>query len=280
MAADKAPPGVHGSSGQRLAAARAVVTGASSGIGEAIARALGDAGATVAVNYREGAENARKIAREIGARGGKAFEVQADISKPADCKRLFEEAVQRMGGVDILVANAGIQRDASFTDMTLEDWQSVIQVNLTGQFLCAQEAVRCFRRQGLDEKRSRALGKIVFISSVHQRIPWARHANYAAAKGGLNLLMQSMAQELAPEKIRVNAIAPGAIRTPINQAAWETEAAKRSLLGLIPYGRIGQPEDVAQAAVWLASDLSDYVVGTTLYIDGGMQLYPGFREGG
>jgi glucose 1-dehydrogenase len=265
---------------QLLANQRAIVTGASSGIGEAIALAFGQAGASVVVNYRAHPEEADRVAKDIAARGGKAFPVQADISEPNDCKRLFEEAQRQMGGVDILVANAGIQSDAAIADMTLEDWRAVIDVNLTGQFLCAQEAVRCFRRRGLDQKRSRALGKIVFISSVHQRIPWAGHANYAAAKGGLKLLMQSMAQELSAEKIRINAIAPGAIRTPINKPAWETEEAERALLDLIPYGRVGESQDVAQAAVWLASDLSDYVVGTTLFVDGGMALYPGFREEG
>lgn len=263
-----------------LANQRAIVTGASSGIGEAIARAFGDAGASVLVNYHSHPDEADRVVQDIVGSGGKAFPVQADVSKPEDCGRLFDEAQRQMGGVDILVANAGIQRDAPFAEMTLDDWRAVLDVNLTGQFLCAQEAVRRFRSQGMDANRSRALGRIVFISSVHQRIPWAGHANYAAAKGGLKLLMQSMAQELAGEKIRVNAIAPGAIRTAINRSAWETEAAERSLLELIPYGRIGDPEDVAQAALWLASDRSDYVVGTTLFIDGGMLLYPGFREGG
>lgn len=265
---------------QALAGQRALVTGASSGIGEAIARAFGDAGASVIVNYRSGREAAERVAKEIAERGGTAFPVQGDVSRPADCSRLFDAARQHMGGVDVFIGNAGIQRDAAFADMSLEDWREVIDVDLTGQFLCAQEAVRSFRRQGLDEKRSRALGKIVFINSVHQRIPWAGHANYAAAKGGLELLMQSMAQELAPEKIRVNAIAPGAIRTPINRSARDSEEERRRLLELIPYGRIGEPQDVAQAAVWLASDRSDYVVGATLFIDGGMALYPAFREGG
>ena len=258
---------------------RAIVTGASSGIGEAIALAFGQAGASVIVNYRSHREEADRVARDIAGCGGKAFPVQGDVSRPDDCRRLFEEAQRQLGGVDILVANAGIQRDAAFADLTLEDWRVVLDVNLTGQFLCAQEAVRCFRRQGLDPKRSRALGRIAFISSVHQQIPWAGHANYAASKGGLNLLMQSMAQELSGEKIRINAIAPGAIKTAINRTAWETGEAERALLDHIPYGRVGEPRDVGHAAVWLVSDLADYVVGTTLFVDGGMALYPAFRDG-
>lgn len=263
-----------------LADCRALVTGASSGIGEVIARAFAEAGAAVIVDYRSDRESAERIAREIGARGGKAVPVQGDVSQPQDCGRLFDAAQQELGGIDIVVANAGIQRDAAFTELSLDDWRQVIDVNLTGQFICAQEAVRRFRRQGLDPKRSPALGNIIFTSSVHQAIPWARHANYAAAKGGLKLLMETMAQELAPEKIRVNAIAPGAIKTDINREAWETKEAREKLLKLIPYGRIGEPEDVGKAAVWLASDASDYVVGTTLFVDGGMLLYPAFREGG
>ena len=265
---------------ERLQNQRAIVTGASSGIGEGIARAFARAGAGVVVNYRSGAESAERIAREITSAGGRAVAVQADVSKPHDCGRLFDAADEAFGGVDILVANAGIQRDARFTELSLEAWQQVIDVNLTGQFICAQEAVRRFRRQGMDRSRSSACGKIIFTSSVHQRIPWAGRANYAAAKGGLKLLMETMAQELAAEKIRVNAIAPGAIRTDINREAWETKQAERALLELIPYGRVGEPEDIGRAAVWLASDESDYVVGTTLFVDGGMLLYPAFREGG
>jgi glucose 1-dehydrogenase len=266
--------------GKPLAGQRAVVTGASSGIGRSIACAFAEAGASVVVNYRSSREDAEQIVSEIEKRGGKAIAVQADVSKPKDCEALFEAAERELEGIDVLVANAGLQRDAAFTEMSLDDWRKVIDVNLTGQFLCAQEAVRRFRRQGLDPARSPALGKILFTNSVHQAIPWAGHVNYAAAKGGMKLLMESMAQELAEEKIRVNAIAPGAIKTPINQDAWDSEEARKGLLKLIPYGRIGEPEDVAKAAVWLASDDSDYVVGTTLFIDGGMQLYPAFREGG
>ena len=260
--------------------ARAIVTGASSGIGEGIAKAFAAAGASVIVNYRSDEAAAKRIVAEIRKVGGTAEAVQADVSTPDGCENLFEAADKHFGGIDVLVSNAGIQRDAAFTELSLEDWRKVIDVNLTGQFLCAQEAVRHFRRQGLDPDRSPALGKIIFTSSVHQAIPWAGHANYATAKGGVKLLMESMAQELACEKIRVNAIAPGAIKTAINREAWEDEEARKELLKLIPYGRMGETEDVADAAVWLASDASDYVVGTTLVVDGGMMLYPSFREGG
>jgi glucose 1-dehydrogenase len=263
-----------------LARQRVLITGASSGIGAGMAAGFAEAGASVVVNHFGQAEAAEALVRQIEGRGGQAVAAEGDVSKPADVARLFDIAAERFGGVDILVANAGIQKDAAFTDMTLEDWRAALEVDLTGAFVCAQEAVRRFRRQGLDASRSKALGKVLFTSSVHQVIPWAGHANYAAAKGGVKMLMETMAQELAPEKIRVNAIAPGAIQTPINRAAWETPDARANLLKLIPYGRIGQPEDVAQAAVWLASDAADYVVGTTLFVDGGMSLYPSFAHGG
>ena len=259
---------------------RAIVTGASSGIGRATALALGAAGARVVVNYLSGPDAANAVVDEIRKGGVDALALRGDVSNPDDCVALFDAARRQFGGVDILIANAGIQRDAAFTEMTLAQWRAVIDVNLTGQFLCAQEAVRQFRKQGRNAAVSRALGKIVFTSSVHQVIPWSGHANYASSKGGLKLLMQTLAQEVASEGIRVNAIAPGAIRTAINRAAWETQQAETALLRFIPYGRVGDPEDVGKAAVWLASDDSDYVVGTTLFVDGGMTLYPGFREGG
>jgi glucose 1-dehydrogenase len=264
----------------RLANQRVLITGASSGIGAGMAAGFAEAGASVVVNHFGQAEAAEAVVRQIADAGGRAVAAPGDVSKPADVARLFDIAAEQFGGVDILVANAGIQKDAAFTEMALEDWRAALEVDLTGAFLCAQEAVRRFRSQGLDPGRSKALGKVLFTSSVHQVIPWAGHANYAAAKGGVKMLMETMAQELAPEKIRVNAIAPGAIQTPINKAAWETPAAKEDLLKLIPYGRIGQPEDIAAAAVWLASDAADYVVGTTLFVDGGMTLYPCFARGG
>jgi glucose 1-dehydrogenase len=179
-----------------------------------------------------------------------------------------------------VVNNAGLQRDAPFDEMTLEQWNTVIAVNLTGQFLCAREAIREFKRRGPRPEVSCATGKIIRISSVHELIPWAGHVNYAASKGGVMLLMKTLAQEVAPLKIRVNGIAPGAIRTPINAAAWSTPEAHDALLRLIPYKRIGEPEDIGRAAVWLASDAADYVVGTTIYVDGGMTLYPEFAAGG
>jgi len=259
---------------------RAVVTGASSGIGAAAACALGEAGASVIVNYHSDEAGAQATVQTIAAAAGKAVAVQGDISRPEDCAALFDAADEHFGGVDIAVLNAGIQADAAFTEMTLDQWQKVIGTNLTGQFLCAQNAVRRFREQGLDPARSKALGKIVFTNSVHQRIPWAGHVNYAASKGGLKLLMESMAQELSGEKIRVNAIAPGAIETDINRPAWTTEAARDELLKLIPYGRVGVPDDVGRVAAWLVSDEADYVVGTTIFVDGGMTLYPAFRGGG
>lgn len=265
---------------KRLAGRRMLVTGATSGIGRATALAAANAGAAVVINFLSDHDEAERMVKHISERGGRAISAQADISKPDQCERLFATVEDELGGLDVLVANAGIQRDAPFTEMTLDDWNKVVEVNLTGQFLCAQAAVRLFRRQGHGAGRSAALGNIIFTSSVHQVIPWAGHVNYATSKGGLKLLMESMAQELAPEKIRVNAVAPGAIKTDINRDAWENQEATDKLLKLIPYGRVGEPDDVAKVAIWLASDESDYVVGTTIFVDGGMLLYPGFREGG
>ena len=259
---------------------KAVVTGANSGIGKAIAIALGAAGAEVVVNYRDGEDAAMEVVRTIAAQGSRAVAHRADVSREAEVEELFARAVDQLGTVDILVNNAGLQRDAPFDQMTLEQWSTVISVNLTAQFLCARSAVREFRRRGPRPEISRALGKILCISSVHEVIPWAGHANYAASKGGVMLMMKTMAQELAPQKIRVNSIAPGAIRTPINTEAWQNPEALEALLRLIPYKRIGEPEDIGRAAVWLASDDSDYVNGTTLFVDGGMTLYPEFAHGG
>jgi glucose 1-dehydrogenase len=263
-----------------LAGQTAVVTGGSSGIGAAIAAELGRAGASVVVNYRSSEKGARDVVSTIEKAGGRAVAVGADVSQEDDVRHLFDEACKAYGAVDILIANAGLQRDAPTHEMSLDDWRAVIEVNLTGQFLCCREALRHFLDRGPRPEVSRALGKIVCISSVHQFIPWAGRVNYAASKGGVMLLMKSLAQEYADRKIRVNGIAPGAIKTAINKDSWEKEDARRDLLEKIPYDRIGDPEDVARAALWLVSDDSDYVTGETLVIDGGMALYPGFRNGG
>lgn len=263
-----------------LAGQKALVTGANSGIGQAVALALGAAGADVVVNYVVDEPAATKVVQAIKASGANAYTHMADVSSEQAVVDMFAHMREQFGTIDILVANAGLQRDSAFKDMTMEQWSKVLAVNLTGQFLCAREAVREFLRRGIVPSVSRAAGKIIHMSSVHQEIPWAGHANYATSKGGIHMLMQSLAQEVAPQHIRVNAIAPGAIRTPINTAAWDTAEAYANLMKLVPYGRIGEPEDIARAAVWLASDASDYVVGTTLFVDGGMTLYPGFATGG
>ena len=257
----------------------ALVTGGSSGIGRAVAEGMAAAGAAVAVNYHSGQDAAREVVEGIEAAGGRAVALGGDVSDEDAVRDLVAQTVDRLGDLDVVVANAGLQKDAAFVDLTLEDWQRVIDVNLTGQFLVCREAARHFTRRGVPAGR-RSAGVVLCMSSVHDVIPWAGHANYATSKGGIRLLMETMAQELASARVRVNALAPGAIRTPINTDAWDDEESLRELLRLIPYGRIGEPEDVAAAAVWLCSDAADYVTGTTLYVDGGMTLYPGFRDNG
>ncbi|MFE2087747.1 SDR family oxidoreductase [Streptomyces sp. NPDC002596] len=267
-------------SARLVAGQKALVTGANSGIGKATAIALGRAGADVVVNYVAGADEAEKVVDEIKGFGVRAYAHQTDVSQEDQVVDMVARMVEELGTIDIMVANAGLQRDAPTVDMTLAQWQKVIDVNLTGQFLCAREATKEFVRRGVVPEVSRAAGKIICMSSVHQIVPWAGHVNYASSKGGVGMLMQTLAQELAPQRIRVNAIAPGAIRTPINKDAWNTPEAEADLLRLIPYRRVGDPDDIANAVVAVASDLLDYVVGATLYVDGGMTLFPGFATGG
>lgn len=258
----------------------ALVTGANSGIGKAVALGLAKAGADVIINYVADPAAADDIAHQIEAMGRRAIAIKADVSNETEVEAMFAQAIQHFGTLHIVVNNAGLQRDSAFDEMTLAQWQTVLNVNLTGQFLCSRAAVREFKRRGIDVAISQAAGKIICMSSVHEQIPWAGHANYAASKGGVMMLMKSLAQEVAPQRIRVNGIAPGAIRTPINTNAWNTPEAYESLMTLVPYKRIGEPEDIAQAAIWLASDAADYVTGATLFVDGGMTLYPGFATGG
>ena len=266
--------------GNKLSGQVALVTGASSGIGAGVAKALAAEGASVIINYSSSREKAEKVLEEIRASAGNAISFKADVSNEDEVVDMFQATIKEFGTIDILINNAGLQKDCSFHEMSLEDWNHVMGVNLTGQFLCAREAVKEFLRRGVVPNRSKSAGKIICMSSVHEVIPWAGHANYAASKGGVMMLMKTIAQELAPKKIRVNSIGPGAIRTPINHAAWQTPESYQNLLKLIPAKRIGEVDDIGGAAVWLASDDSEYVNGVTLFVDGGMLLYPGFEDNG
>jgi glucose 1-dehydrogenase len=263
-----------------LTGQKALVTGANSGIGKGVAIALAHAGADVVVNFVSDPQAAQQVVEEASHCGSRVYAHQADISDEAQVQAMFKRMIEDFGTIDVLVNNAGLQQDAPFEDMTLKQWNKVIAVNLTGQFLCAREAVREFKRRGVRKEVSCAAGKIICISSVHEVIPWAGHVNYAASKGGVLLMMKSIAQEVAPYRIRVNSICPGAIRTPINRHAWDTRKAYDDLLKLIPYKRIGEVEDIGRVAVFLASDDGDYIHGASLVVDGGMTLYPGFAEGG
>ena len=265
---------------QSLKGQSALVTGADSGIGKGVALALASAGANVIINHVDAHEIAQQTVDEITSTGGTAYAIHADISKEDEVKAMFAEMYQQYGTIDILVNNAGIQKDSRFVDMTLDQWNLVISINLTGQFLCSREATKEFIRRGVVPGRSKAAGKIICMSSVHEVIPWAGHVNYATSKGGVSMFMKTIAQELAPHKIRVVGIGPGAIQTPINKGAWETPEALAKLLTLIPYNRIGEPEDIGRLAAWLVSDEADYITGTTIFMDGGMTLYPGFADNG
>ena len=265
---------------QRLKGQAALITGASSGIGQAVAVGMAKEGASVGINYSSSTEGAEETLRLVEEQGGEGMIIQADVSNPDSVGEMFDKFMERFGTVDILVSNAGIQKDAAFLEMSYDNWQKVLSVNLNGQFLCAQRAAKEFVQRGVVKGRSKAAGKIICMSSVHDVIPWAGHANYATAKGGINMLMKTMAQELAQHKIRVNALSPGAVKTRINEDVWKDEEQKEELLKLIPYKRLGEPGDIADAAVWLASDESDYVHGHTLYVDGGMLQYPGFIGNG
>src|SRR6201981_2901605 len=259
---------------------KALVTGASSGIGRAIALSLGDAGADVVINYVSDEDKAEGLAEEIRGKGSRALALRADVSDETQVHAMFGSMLKELGTIDILVNNAGLQQDAPFHELTLAQWNKVLAVNLTGQFLCAREAVREFMRRGVRPEVSCSAGKILCISSVHEVIPWAGHVNYAASKGGVMLMMKSIAQEVAPHRIRVNSICPGAVRTPINTAAWSTAEASASLMQLVPYKRIGEPEYIGRVVAWLASDEADYITGASIFVDGGMTLYPGFATGG
>lgn len=257
-----------------------LITGASSGIGQGIAIAFGQQGANVVVNYYSDEQGADQTLKQIIASGGNGFIHKADVGKEDEVIAMFDKTVAEYGGIDVLINNAGIQKDSAFSSMTIDQWNKVITTNLTGQFLCAREAIQQFEAKKQEGQKGKAIGNIIFISSVHDIIPWAGHVNYAASKGGILMLMKSLALEVAPKKIRVNGISPGAIATDINDEVWEDKEKLKELMKLIPYQRIGVPEDIAKVAVWLASHNSDYITGTTIYVDGGMTLYPGFVDNG
>jgi glucose 1-dehydrogenase len=255
---------------RRLVGRRALVTGSASGIGRSTVLRLTAEGAAAVVNYVGPSDGADEVVEKVSSAGGHAVAVQADVSSEEQVQAMFARASDELGGpIDLLVNNAGIEKPFQLVDMPLEEWNKVLGVNLTGPFLCAREAARGMVAAGTP-------GVIVNISSVHEVIPWERFGHYCASKGGMKLWAQTIAKELAPRRIRVVNVAPGAIATPINKDVLEDEVKRRAVEAEIPWGRFGKPEEIAAAVAWLASDEAEYVTGTTLFVDGGMTAYPGF----
>ncbi len=257
----------------RIEGKRALVTGANSGIGEAIARELAAAGARVAVNYIAHPEAAEAVVHALRGAGGEALAVRADISDPAAVAAMFAKLDEAWGGLDILVNNAGIDGVRALSwEADPAEWERVLRVDLLGPFLCAREALR-----RMVPKKS---GVILNLTSVHEKIAWGGYSSYTAAKAGLSMLTKTMAQEAAPHRVRVLALAPGAIRTPINQAVWNDATNLADLLTKIPLGRLGETGEVARAALFLVSEAASYLTGSTVFLDGAMTDYPGFAHGG
>lgn len=250
----------------------AVVTGSSKGLGASIAQRLGAEGMNIVVNYHTDEEGARATIRAIEDAGGAGTAIQADVSSEAGIQALRDHALSSFGGIDVWVNNAGVESEMPSDERTVEEWQRVIDVNLTGVFIGSRCAVRHFLEFGMS-------GVVINLSSVHEAIPWPHFADYAASKAGVGMLTKTLALEYADRGIRVNAIAPGAMNTPINAEKFTDPEARAATERLIPMGYVGAPEDVAAAAAWLASDQAGYVTGTTLFVDGGMTLYPGFQRG-
>jgi glucose 1-dehydrogenase len=260
---------LHRPAARLLGGRRAIVTGGDSGIGQAVCYELAAHGAAVAINYVGSADEAQRMAGEIESAGARAIAVAMDVSSESDVQRAFAAAAEAFGGLDLLVNNAGIEHPYKLIDMPLEAWQKVLDVNLTGAFLCSREAART-----MSERKSP--GTIVNISSVHEQIAWERFSHYCASKGGMKLFAQSIAKELAPLGIRVVSVAPGAIDTPINKSVLENAEESATVVAEVPLGRWGHVDDIAKAVAWLASEQASYVTGATLFIDGGMTLYPRF----
>jgi glucose 1-dehydrogenase len=255
----------------RHAGRRALVTGAATGIGRSTAARLAADGASVIVNYVGDAAPAEEAVAAIEQGGGRALAIEADVSDEVQVIAMFARARDQLGGpVDLLVNNAGVEKPFPLVEMPLEEWNRVLSVNLTGAFLCAREAARGMIDVGVP-------GAIVNVSSVHEVIPWEKFGHYCASKGGMKLWAGSIAKELAPHRIRVVGVAPGAIATPINQELIDDPEKRREVEAEIPWGRMGKPEEVAAAISWLAGAEAEYVTGTTVFVDGGMTQYPGFR---
>jgi len=257
----------------RLDGKRALVTGGNSGIGEAIVDALAKAGARVAVNYVSHPEDARSLVKRIQGEGGEAMAVEADVSVPDEVSAMFSRVDESWGGLDILVNNAGIDGGRALGwEADVTKWRKVIEVNLLGAFHCAREALKRMVPQGS--------GVVLNITSVHEEIAWSGYSAYTASKAGVGMMSRTLAQEAAPHGVRVLALAPGAIKTPINKAVWSDPKNLEDLLEKIPLGRIGQPDEIARMAVVLVSDAGSYVTGRTVFVDGGMTDYPDFSHGG
>ena len=252
---------------------RALVTGANSGIGEAIAIALGAAGADVAINYRSRPDDAATVVKKIEAAGTRSLAVQADISDAEQVAQMFAQIDEAWNGLDILVNNAGVDGERQLSwESDLDKWDAILQINLMGTFYCAHHALKRMVPQ--------KSGVIVNISSVHETIPWTGYSAYTAAKAGVSMLTRTLSQEAAPHGVRVVALAPGAIKTPINQTVWQDPEGAKDLLEKIPLGRIGETSDISNMVVFLASDAASYVTGTSVFVDGGMTDYPDFAHGG
>jgi glucose 1-dehydrogenase len=260
---------LHPPDARLLEGRRALVTGGDSGIGQGVCFELAAHGAAVAVNYVAAPDEAERMVAEIESGGGKALAVKMDVSSEPDVQRAFGEAKDSFGAVDLLVNNAGVESAHGLLEMPLQAWQKVIDVNLTGAFLCAREAALAMRDEGVP-------GAIVNMSSVHEQIAWERFSHYCASKGGMKLFAQSIAKELAPLGIRVVNVGPGAVDTPINKSVLEDREESAKVLAEVPLGRWGQVDDIARAVAWLSSDQAGYVTGATLFVDGGMTLYPRF----
>ena len=257
----------------RLDGKRALVTGGNSGIGAAIALGLADAGAKVAINYVTHPEAADKLVEAIKGKGGVAISIQADVTDPAAVAAMFRLLDTAWGGIDILINNAGIDgARAPGWEADLAAWRKVIEINLFGAFHCAREALQLMVPQ--------KSGVVLGTTSVHEEIAWAGYSAYTASKAAVSMLTKNLAQEAAPHGVRVLAVAPGAIKTPINRAVWSDPASLRDLLEKIPLNRIGEPEDIARMVVMLVSDAAAYVTGRTVFVDGGMTDYPDFAHGG